>query len=135
MKIVIWLDDQRDPNGYFWKRYIQERLAVQTNMFETTEPHTYKLVWITSADQFKEIFGFYSQSTTDEIYAVFFDYQLSYQSTSLTGWDAFRWMYQQIQNQNLPEFKTFTQSTHPEGKAKILRGITKLENHWYKNLD
>lgn len=102
MKILLWLDDWRDPKD-FVTGYAPEYL---------NDPDNHKIIWIKDYDEFIHYISIHGLPNL-----IGFDHDLG---LGLSGYDAAKWLIQYCMdlNKDLPAF--FSQSANPVGRKDIL---------------
>jgi hypothetical protein len=116
MKVVIWLDDMRDPKGRAWKELV-----------DTITPDVEHVIWAKTVAEFQEAFNQATMSAEDTLIGVFFDNDLGGKAE---GRHAFNWMEEQVRTRNLPPFSLYAQTSNPAAKKELHLGFEVLDRFW-----
>ena len=115
-KVVIWLDDERNPSTPIWSKYIKDRVVSQDS-----------IIWAKNRSEFENAF----LSNLNNIEAVFFDNDLGSIERGQEGKDCFNWMENYIWENDLNNpFAIFVQSSNTSAKNSMLLGIQALKKYW-----
>jgi hypothetical protein len=104
MKQLLWLDDLRDPKENMWNNWIAR---------QGVNPAKHKITWVKNYDEF--IDWILSNGLPS---VVCFDHDLG-EDTTMSGFDATKWMVNYCIDNNLRLPNWYIQSANPVGAENI----------------
>lgn len=116
MKIVIWLDDLRDPKSLRWRELI-----------EMYAPEAKTALWVKTYDDFCEVFDRVTDDPNLTLDAVFFDNDLG---EDKDGRHAFTWMEGRVRTEDIPTFTLYAQTANPAARVELQGGFKSLQRFW-----
>ena len=115
-KILIWLDDERNPNDPIWKDWLVRWSPIG---YIGTD-----IVWLKS---FKEFKLYLINNLWPD--AICFDHDLG---EGPSGYDAAKYIIDRCIDDDLPLPLFCSQSSNPPGKENIIKLLTNFRNHFKK---
>lgn len=120
-RLIIWLDDTRDPCTDIWKKYIFDSLNVRNSLDAVLN---YKIIWAKNSSEFKDIWS----QNRDIAYAIFFDNDLG---EHIEGYDLLSNVVEKdIVERDMDRILLFAQTSNTSAKNKMNLAFRSLDRFW-----
>jgi hypothetical protein len=120
-RLIIWLDDLRDPYNDIWKKYIFDSLNVSNPLDAILN---YKIIWAKNSSEFKDIWN----QNRDIAYAIFFDNDLG---EHIEGYDLLSNIVEKdIVERDMDRIHLFAQTSNTSAKNKMNLAFRSLDRFW-----
>lgn len=118
-QIVIWLDDERDPESKYYREIINAYAG---------DPD--EVIWIKHPEKFKEAFEEIQKDDRSRLAGIFFDNHLNH---GIEGRHLFKWVAKQVVERNLEPMVLHAQTGDLNAKREMRSGFRELRQFWRKN--